>query len=433
MLVNKVFYYGIEILMVIFAVCLLCCYFDGFFSRKKRSVLSIINIMLFIIWQIEMFSFNLFPAIVNICITVGICLFVVIHLYEGEFWNKCIFTIVYNAIGMLMETLSYFMMMIFFEEYANSKLLGSLLSKVLFLILILALKKIFSKEEIRKLPIQYSVMLILIPTGSIYIMNNIFMLSMGGYRDSIRWRSLVTALILLGINVLIFYLYLKLVDVLQLRRMTLVYEQQLDLCEMYQKERELSALEIRDMRHNIKSTLISILAYAENGDTKKIADYISEILESNGVKSESISNSGNIVIDSLIDYWATVSEKDGIEYSVNISVPMEMSFKGADVCLILGNLLENAVEAARKAEGKKQIRIQIKYDRNNLLVFVENTYNGNIIKLNDNQLKSTKEDVENHGVGLPSVYRAVSKYQGTVAIEDSVSGWFRVRVVLYGK
>lgn len=42
----------------------------------------------------------------------------------------------------------------------------------------------------------------------------------------------------------------------------------------------------------------------------------------------------------------------GIDFSVNLNIPMEMPFRGADICLILGNLLENAVEAAQKAEGK---------------------------------------------------------------------------------
>ena len=46
---------------------------------------------------------------------------------------------------------------------------------------------------------------------------------------------------------------------------------------------------------------------------------------------------------------------------------MEMPFRGADICLILGNLLENAVEATQRAEGEKYIRLHMKYDKNNLL------------------------------------------------------------------
>lgn len=75
----------------------------------------------------------------------------------------------------------------------------------------------------------------------------------------------------------------------------------------------------------------------------------------------------------------------------------------------------------------------MKYNKNNLLIFVTNTYKGALIKTKDNRLKSTKIDAENHGVGLSSVYRAASKYYGTVVIDDSVPERFVVRVVLYGK
>ncbi len=112
---------------------------------------------------------------------------------------------------------------------------------------------------------------------------------------------------------------------------------------------------------------------------------------------------------------------------------MKMEFKGADICLILGNLLENAVEAAEKAKKKKYIKIQMKYDRGNLLIFLMNSYQGRLIKMKDKRLKSTKSDAGNHGVGLPSVYRAVAKYNGTVTVDDSIPERFLVRVVLYGE
>lgn len=119
----------------------------------------------------------------------------------------------------------------------------------------------------------------------------------------------------------------------------------------------------------------------------------------------------------------------GIDFSVNLNIPMEMPFRGADICLILGNLLENAVEAAQKAEGKKYIRFHMKYDKNNLLLFVENNYKGVLIKTKDKRLKSTKTDAGNHGVGLSSVYRIAAKYHGVVTIDDDVANRFLIRVL----
>lgn len=225
---------------------------------------------------------------------------------------------------------------------------------------------------------------------------------------------------------------MKLADDWQLRRMASVYEQQLELCERHQQEREISTLQLRDIKHNMKNNLVSILAYAENREYEKIIGFVSEIMDESGMAIATVSNSGNIVIDSLIGYWYVTAQKKGIDFIVDICVPMMMPFKGADICLIFGNLLENAVEAAQKADGKRYIKIKMKYDKNNLLLFVVNSYKGKLIKAKDNRLKSTKADAGNHGVGLASVYRAAAKYHGTVIIEDSVPEQFKIHVVLYG-
>lgn len=436
MSMSKTLSYGTDILFIIFAVYLFFYYFDIFLKRRKRTVLSMIGLVIFMAWQFEMSSVNLLPAYGNIIVTIITTLFAVAQIYEGKFWNKCIFTIAFNAIWMLIETISGNILLTYCCEFTDLQALGTLgsfTSKIVFMIAITALKRVFTKDEIKELPVRYSFMLVLIPIGSIYIMNNIFMLGYKLHSNRANIQSAVTAVILLGVNVLVFYIYIKLADDLQLRRMTSVYEQQLDLCERHQQERELSILRLRDMRHNMKNNLVSILAYAENGDNEKIIRFVNEIMEEGGIKTSTVTNSGNIVIDSLIGYWYVEAKKVGIDFSVNLNIPMEMPFRGADICLILGNLLENAVEAAQKAEGKKYIRLHMKYDKNNLLLFVENNYKGVLIKTKDKRLKSTKTDAENHGVGLSSVYRIAAKYQGVVTIDDDVANRFLIRVVLYGK
>ena len=436
MSMSKTLSYGTDILFIIFAVYLFFYYFDIFLKRRKRTVLSMIGLVIFMAWQFEMSSVNLLPAYGNIIVTIITTLFAVAQIYEGKFWNKCIFTIAFNAIWMVIETISGNILLTYCCEFTDLQALGTLgsfTSKIVFMIAITALKRVFTKDEIKELPVRYSFMLVLIPIGSIYIMNNIFMLGYKLHSNRANIQSAVTAVILLGVNVLVFYIYIKLADDLQLRRMTSVYEQQLDLCERHQQERELSILRLRDMRHNMKNNLVSILAYAENGDNEKIIRFVNEIMEEGGIKTSTVTNSGNIVIDSLIGYWYVEAKKVGIDFSVNLNIPMEMPFRGADICLILGNLLENAVEAAQKAEGKKYIRLHMKYDKNNLLLFVENNYKGVLIKTKDKRLKSTKTDAENHGVGLSSVYRIAAKYHGVVTIDDDVANRFLIRVVLYGK
>lgn len=432
MWMNKLLSYGIDILLCGFAVYLFFCYFDIFFVRKKDKLPPVIGLAIFVLWQFGLATIINLPAYANIAVTIIVTMLAVMITYDGMWWNKCVFVIAFNAIWMLMETLCSYILMIYCEKYAMVQPVGSFISKTFFLIVIIALKKVFTDDEIKELPAKYSIMLVLIPTGSIYIMNNIFMLGFTVNNNHTRFNSAITVLILLGMNALIFYIYMKLADDLRLRRMTSVYEQQLELCERHQQEREISTLQLRDVKHNMKNNLVSILAYAENREYEKIIGFVSEIMDEGGMAIAAVSNSGNIVIDSLIGYWYVTAQKKGIDFLVDICVPMMMPFKGADICLIFGNLLENAVEAAQKADGKRYIKIKMKYDKNNLLLFVVNNYKGKLIKAKDNRLKSTKTDAGNHGVGLSSVYRAAAKYHGAVVIEDSVPEQFKIRVVLYG-
>ncbi len=428
----KALSYGGDILLSMFAVYLFLYYFDIFFTRKSDKRLAIAGMAMFVLWQLSIPMPISFPAYINIAITVIVTMFAVVTVYEGMWWNKCVFVIAFNAIWMLMETLCSYILMIYCEKYAFVQPGGSFISKAFFLVVIIALKKVFTDDEMEELTAKYSIMLVLIPTGSIYIMNNIFMLGFMVNSDHTRLNSAITVIILLGMNVLIFYIYMKLTDDLRLRRMMSVYEQQLELCNRHQQEREISMLQLRDVKHNMKNNLISILAYAEKREYEKIIGFVNEIIGESGMIIAEISNSGNIVIDSLIGYWYVAAKEKEIDFLINICIPMIMPFKGADICLILGNLLENAVEAAHKAEGEKYIKVKMKYDKNNLLLFVTNSYEGKLIKTKNQRLKSTKPDARNHGIGLSSVYRAVAKYHGTVIIEDSVPKQFRIRVLLYG-
>ena len=80
---------------------------------------------------------------------------------------------------------------------------------------------------------KYSILLVLIPIGSIYIMDNIFLLSYEVNSKQAYVSCAIAVIILLGINVLVFYIYMKVADDLRLRQMASAYKQQLELCERH--------------------------------------------------------------------------------------------------------------------------------------------------------------------------------------------------------
>lgn len=433
MQMNKCQITGIGIIPIILILLTFLFYFDTFFSRKKNKYLIGGAGTLFVVWQIVTFSVQNIPINIKIIVTILITLLSVMLAYRGKFWSKCVFSISFNAIWMLLETLCGYILILYFEHYATSQVIGSTLSTTLFLTLVIILKKIFMNDKVQTLPSKYSLILILIPTGSIYVMNNLFLADLQEGMVKHSYNSVISAGILLCMNILVFYIYIDLIEKMQLRLMNSVYVQQLEMCERHQKEREASILHLRDIKHNMKNNLISITAFAKHQENEKIIEFISEIMETGELNLKSICNTGNIVIDSLISYWGEEAKKRGISFFTDINIPMQMGFKGADISLILGNILENAVEAAERNESNKYVYLRMRFDRGNLIINLENTYKGTLIKGKTKKLITTKSDVENHGIGLESVYRTAEKYDGMIFIDDTRREYFSIRVVLYGQ
>ena len=434
MLIDNWLIGAIDILPTVFTAYIFFFYFNIFFEKKKRSIRVLTGIIVFVFWQLSIPEIvRILPAARNIGVTVGVTLFAVISIFEGKIWKKCFFVIIFDAVWMLVETLVNNLLMLYCEYLAVSQRFGAFVSKLLFFAVILALKKIFTNEEIKELPAGHNILLVFIPVGSIYIMNAVFTLAYSTSWEYAEVYSIMSVVILLVINVLGFYVYIKLADDLQVKRMNVVYEQQLELCERHQEETEISMLQIRDVRHSMRNHFISILAYAERGECDEIIQFVDDVIEDGKLELSGTVNTGNIVTDSLVGYWERIAEQKGIEFRSELSIPMEMPFKGADISLILGNLLENAVEGAGKAEKRKYIRLKIKYDKKNLLIMVENSYKGKLVKGRGEELRTTKTDKDNHGIGLSSVRRVVGKYHGTVSIDDSIPECFVIRMVLYGE
>jgi two-component system sensor histidine kinase AgrC len=416
----------------LFAIFLIKMYFDIFLDQSDSKKCVWGGYLFFLIWQLLSSRPEPFPAYINITFNIIVTVFTITIAYKGRFLNKCIFVVTFNAIWMLTETLCGFILQNYYRNYLLQQQLGAALSMLMLLMVVLALKKVFTDEEIRELPTKCSLMLIMIPIGSIYIIYILFMLSSEIYTKKANVGSFIAAIILLIINILIFSIYLKLAEDLQLKRCNMAYELQLELCEKHQQEREDFWLKMRDARHNIKNHLVTILAFIDRKEYQKIVIFINEIIGENRLYSESMSDTGNIVIDSLINYWADKAKQSGICFHMNAQIPTQVPFKGADISLILGNALANAVEAADFCKEDKNVYISVNYDRENLILTIKNSFCGYIKRNKTGKLISTKCNEENHGLGLDSIFRTVKKYQGTM-ITDIIGNQFYLRILLYNQ
>ena len=215
-----------DMLLAMFTVYLFFLYFGMFFERRKKNIRVLLGVIVLVLWQVGIPEvINELPKAWNIGTTVGLALFVVANVFEGKAWMKSFFAVTFAAIWMLAEMLIGSVLMIYGESIVERQIFGAFASRFLFFLIILALRKVFTNEKVTGLPTGYSILIIFIPTGSIYIMNAVFVLAYRTDWEYAERYSLVSGLILLFINVLIFYIYIRLADDLRIRRMNLVYEQ----------------------------------------------------------------------------------------------------------------------------------------------------------------------------------------------------------------
>lgn len=124
---------------------------------------------------------------------------------------------------------------------------------------------------------------------------------------------------------------------------------------------------------------------------------------------------GDGAIDYLINSKAVKANENHIALQIHVEFPNHTNLKGADLCAIIGNLLDNALEAARQVpdEQKRFVNFTIRRINQMLMIKVENSFAANLVE-KDGQLQTTKKDGGLHGWGIKSANTAAEKYDGCV-------------------
>ncbi len=408
-------------------------YFRMFLKKHKNTGINWTIWIIYFAWQIIATTKNIDLTVVNRMLLSVLFVFLVAFNFNGSVIHKFIFTAIYNSIWMLMEFLIGYVFISLGMDYLSWELLGSLLSKIMLLLVVKLLQRFFDNYNIQNLPNYYEILLMLIPVGSMFVVYNSFMMSSQSYESRNILCSFVSLIIMLIINFLIFYIYLKLSEDLELRNKNEVYKQEIELYSRYIDEKENTMLRFRKARHDLKNQLIYLLGLLEIKEYDELNTYLSKLIEREPFDRLTIANSNNSVVDAIVNYKYGIARRSGIEFQVKLNVPMKLNVDNTDLCLILGNALDNAIEANIKLNSKKPyIKLLMKLDKNNLIIIVENSFDG-IIKTNDHgKILSIKEDIVNHGIGINTIQKTVNKYHGFLKINiENKDKIFVLKIVLY--
>ena len=420
----------IDIALALFSALILKKYFDIFFKTRESGFIKHFCWILYGTWQIMIEKSNVFPAYVNVIISIVLVSIVCAGAFEGHILQKIVFSVLINAIWMQAEFLVGYGFILCGINYMVPQLLGSLLSKCIIFFIILCLRKFFHNKNIRNLSNRHNLILLLIPIGSMFVIYNVFMLSVELNQDRHIKASWTSLIIMLLINITIFRLYLSLSKEKELQKYNTVYEQQLELCNQHMLEKETVMMDFRNARHDMKQHFIILIELLNKNENQNAIEYLQNLINMSPLSQLGISRTDNIVIDSLVNAKYAVAMKEQIRFETDIHIPMRLPFRSADLCILLGNILDNAIEASLALdEERRYIGFFMKYEGNILVITVINSYNGEILRDSRGKIITNKGNAGYHGIGLESVKKVAEKYSGSVVIEPQKEK-FIIKIIL---
>lgn len=184
--------------------------------------------------------------------------------------------------------------------------------------------------------------------------------------------------------------------------------------------------EARQARHDIRHHFLQLSSLAEKGDLEKIKEYLSNA--NSKIPDYDLHFCENQAADSVISHYAALAKRENIPFRAKADLPAHISIDQIDMCLVLSNLLENALEASLKAKSSnRRIHAEVYlHHKHLLLIQVENTFEGKIQEKN-HIFQSSKRP--GNGVGIQSVRHIAEKNGGDSSFTYE-NGVFTAKIML---
>ena len=418
-----------QISMALYCTILLKVYLDVFLVRENKGT-SIIGWLLFFGWQ---FCTNMkmifFSPGMNLAILFVTIQAVGIFSYKGGYWKRCIFPIAFIVVWMLLEGSVQLFYMFLFGSEAPFEVI-SVLSKVLLAPFVLIVRSVIRRNGGGHIPYAGSPYMIVTLLLVMVLYNAFYMQTIDITKQGIGW--LLVATVILIILTLSFYLaYLRVVEMVLVKRNNSMYTKQFKLYKREWELEEIAAAEVREMRHDMKQQYMYLRELANSDQKEELIGVLEKLIGESTGKGRLESRTGNLVIDAHINHLWEQSRQKNIALYTDLKVPPVMNILDEDLSVFLGNAIDNALEASESVDCKsREIRIQMTFEKGYLFISLKNRYQGEIKQDERNHLITSKKEKVLHGLGLNSMKRIANKYHGYVDVswEDNI---FMLETILY--
>ena len=202
---------------------------------------------------------------------------------------------------------------------------------------------------------------------------------------------------------------------------------QRDLIETHYREVDNMYRQMRGWRHDYRNHIQVMKAYAASGDMEAIRNYL-DSLEQDLTTVDTVIKTGNRMTDAILNSKISIARTKHIDVIADANIPVELGLSEVDLCIIIGNLFDNAIEASMTLpEDRRQIRVYMEVKNTQLYIsFTNFTAQGKQTKIGK-RFASTKG--EGHGLGLLRMDNIVERLGGYLN-RNSEDGAFTTEILL---
>ena len=349
---------------------------------------------------------------------------IVFVIYEGKIRFKAIFYLIYSLFAALSQLLSYFAFSLFIDKIPHLdtesffyRILSIELPNIFMLVLIILIG-MFTKSKNKAVPLRYWLLLMTVPVTTLGTLTvyqyYIDRLAPG---EEINAYIIISTVGIVFINILVFSLFSKLQNQLEIQRNNDLLNTQMRLEKQSFKQIEESYNRTRELRHDLKNHILVLKGIAENGTKDEMLQYLEKMTDA-VEEATYISMSKNTAVDAVLNEKLLYAQKNGISTQFDITPLKNTKVSPMDICTVISNALDNAVEACAKIDSvsDRYLKLKIKGTDEEIIISVENPYKDEP-KRRAGTYISLKKESENHGLGLKSIKRTVDKNKGDMLVK----------------
>ena len=202
---------------------------------------------------------------------------------------------------------------------------------------------------------------------------------------------------------------------------------QQELIETHYREVENMYRQVRGWRHDYRNHIQTMKAYAAAGDWEAIKNYL-DLLDTDLNTVDTVIKTGNAMTDAILNSKISLAKSKDIQISADAHIPVKLKISEIDLCCILGNLFDNAIDASMKLPpDQRLIRVYMDMKGTQLYISFTNFTAGKTLEKVGGLFRTTKG--EGHGFGLVRIDAIVERLEGYIS-RNSEDGAFTTEILL---